>query len=529
MFTLTSFLGEAPKIDHEMLGNEQSTFALDVDYSSAAIEPKKENIKNVFIEPSNTKSIYLYGDDTLISWENKVDVVKSQIAQDEWGRIYITGDGAPKLMSADSIPTSYTLGVVSPEDAITIGSITENLPDGVDEQDAEDLTDDDTRFYIETFVTRFGEEGSNSPVSAEINVNHIYYDVELNLNSIISNTYNIVSRRIYRSATTDAVSGYFLVAELPLSTTYYVDSKLDSELGPELETSTYYAPPENMKGLVAHPSGFVVGYAGNEILMSAPYLPYAYPLENRHSLEYDVVALATTSDMTIVATTGAPYAIVGTRPDATDAIKLNLNEPCISKESMVDMGEFALYASVNGLVAVSASSAQLITNSILDAESWVEFEPETIHAYLYENKYIAFTDNGGFIFDPNAGLFSRLSETFDCGYHHIESGELYVSSSGVVDKFCDSNELSSFEWKSKMFSVPEDMIFSAAWIQCNDISKVGIEIEVNGTSVLSYEIGELSKERFRIPMVRGKKVQFTLKSETRIRSITFSSSMSSLK
>ena len=524
MFKLTTFKGEAPLIDENLLGNEQSTFAQNVDFTKELLAPVLTNIVTAGAFPINTKSIFPYTDAILLDWQTPVDVVRSQIAQDDYDRIYITGDGAPKVMSNDSHPAYYDLGVPAPESAVAIGTITV-----IADTDPEDLTNDTTRFYIETFVTRFGEEGSNSPVSDEVELTNQYCTVELLLNTLPLNTNNVTKRRIYRSATTDATSGYFFVAELPLATTTFTDDLLDKDLGPELSTSEYDMPPADLKGLTAHPAGFVAGFVGNELYMSESYLPYAFPSLNRHSLEYDIVAIANSADTIVVATTGAPYMIVGARPDSTSAIKLELQEACVSARSMVDMGKYAVYASRNGLVAVNGNSATLITETILDRSEWAAFKPDTIRAYAFDNLYIGFYDGGGFVFEPLTGNFSRINGEFDGGYFNIETGELLLVNDYDLENFRQGGAFTQLTWISKLFSVPAGSAFSAMWIECDDITKVGFECLIDGVTAFDYAIGSITNERFRVPMVRGGDIQFEITSTTKIRRITFGQNMGELK
>lgn len=526
---LINFKGEAPKLHPERLSPEQAQNAVDVNFDRGGIlSPAKESTVLVDTIPSDSISLYRWSQGNYIGWNSEVNVIKSPIAQDDYGRIYFTGDGKPKVISATSYPASFNLGVPAPASQIIIGALTDNIPDGVDEPDPEEFTDDTTRYYVETFVTAYGEEGSFSPVSSPVELAHPYKSVALTLNSLAVNNNNVTKRRIYRSATTDAVSGFYLVAELPLATTSFDDTLLDEDLGPEMTTGEYYEPPVNMKGLTLHPSGYAIGIVDNEVLMSEPYLPYAWPLANRHSLEYNAVAIGVSGDMTVIATDGKPYALIGTSPDATNAIKLELAEACVSSRSLVDMGQVILYASRNGLVAVSTNGATLVTEELIDKDTWSQFEPETIRAYLYDKKYVAFTDNGGFIFDPKNGDLSKLSATYDCGYHDMLSGELLVSKNGSVELFNNSNDAKQLSWKSKDFIVPDGQFYSFVWIEADDISKVGFELTVNGQVITNKAIGEITNSRFRIRAVRGQILNFTITAQTNVKRISFGQSLSEL-
>lgn len=97
--------------------------------------------------------------------------------------------------------------------------------------------------------------------------------------------------------------------------------------------------------------------------------------------------------------------ITGIDPASMSQQELPIIEACVSARSMVSMGMFAIYASPNGLVMASGSSARLITEGIITSREWGAMTPTSIHAYQHRGKYVFFwyTDNsnkGGVIFDP---------------------------------------------------------------------------------------------------------------------------------
>src|SRR5690606_20253347 len=111
------------------------------------------------------------------------------------------------------------------------------------------LTDDETRYYVQTWVTGFGEEGPPGEVSAPVEIPIPGSSVALNLPALLNNDRNITRRRIYRSVSGAGLADFLLVAELPLATANYTDALAADGLGPVLETYDYLPPPDNMRGL----------------------------------------------------------------------------------------------------------------------------------------------------------------------------------------------------------------------------------------------------------------------------------------
>ena len=176
-------------------------------------------------------------------------------------------------------------------------------------------------------------------------------------------------------------------------------------------------------------NGIAAGFAGNEFIPSEAYLPYAYPIGYRQSVEHDIVAISPTSTGFVVATKGYPHSFVGVSPDGLSSQKLDVKQACVSGASLVDMGEFAIYAGPDGLVAAGESRAEVITLDLFSRREWQGFNPETIHAYYYEDYYIGFYGDtagtgagiGGFIYNPSTSDFIHLDFYATAGYNDLET------------------------------------------------------------------------------------------------------------
>jgi len=113
---------------------------------------------------SGTKTIFRMDDgatDYWLSWAKIVNAVRGQVASDTDKKIYWTGDNEPRCASLSMViagggimPAScFVLGVSPPTTAFTV---TPSGGTGLAE----------TRAYVETFVTPWGEESAPGPVSA---------------------------------------------------------------------------------------------------------------------------------------------------------------------------------------------------------------------------------------------------------------------------------------------------------------------------------------------------------------------------
>lgn len=162
---LAAFSGIAPKIQSRLLNDTNGQAADNVRLLSGAIEPWKKPIvvTGSSLAVGNVLSIFRMSNGITsywLSWARDVDCVPSLIAGDEAQRIYYTGDGEPRISNlalatagGGVMPSGfYVLGVPAPLVAPTV------TPSG-------GVGAADSRAYMETFVTAWGEEGAPSPAS----------------------------------------------------------------------------------------------------------------------------------------------------------------------------------------------------------------------------------------------------------------------------------------------------------------------------------------------------------------------------
>ena len=90
---IASFAGEIPRLIPRLLGDNYAQIAQNTKLENGNLLPIR---RGRFIKRLDeaAKTIYKNGDDW-ISWPDHVKVVPGPIAED---RLYITGDGAPKVM-----------------------------------------------------------------------------------------------------------------------------------------------------------------------------------------------------------------------------------------------------------------------------------------------------------------------------------------------------------------------------------------------------------------------------------------------
>ena len=358
--------------------------------------------------------------------------------------------------------------------------------------------------YVYTFVSAYGEEGPPSPASTVIttddNMTVAISALETSAPSGVTNT-NLSKKRIYRSNTGSNTTQFQFVAELALSATTYTDVSRNNELAEVIPSTTWIAPPDDdtalypdgpMKGLISLPNGILAGFTGKRICLSERFLPHAWPSDYRLAIDEEIVGIAATSNGIIVGTKGTPYLVTGTDSSAMTAIKIESGEACLSKRSMVDMGEYVMYAGPDGLVAVQGATATVATVNIHTPKQWLaNYYPSTITGFKWQGRYVGFYSTGsgfgGFIFDPreqtNAFVDLDVSALIRGGFTDPDDNELYIIIGNKIKKFQGSNTALTYNWKSKEYSVPRPTSFGFAKV---DAEAYPVTIKVYGSGSVIY-------------------------------------------
>lgn len=482
-FKLITFGGKAPKVFARLLPDDMAQVATNTRLDSGRLEPWKTN-QSVTVTPINsysitnsTKTLFRYSSSIWIGSDVDLDIVRSPLAEDSFERLYITGaaSGYPEIASAQTIGSGsrFRLGMPKPDGWTSLSL----APATSTEVDTEVPS---ARSYVFTYVSNYGEEGEPSTALLS-NIQTVYSDqvVTLTFPSTPSGAYNLLKKRVYR---TDASGTFRFVADVPLASTSYDDSVVNANLGEALPSQNWEAPPDEvsadhpdgpLNGLIALPNGFLAGFTGQTVAFSEAFQPHAWPDEYKFSVMSDVVALAPLNAGVLVLTKERPAIIQGGNPASMSMTEIDSALSCVSKRSVVDMGQFIMYASPDGLVMATESGINVVTDQILSRDDWQELAPTSIIGFQWEGHYLGFYSNGseskGFIFDPRGGKNSYVKLDFHAtaGFNDLESDTLYLVVSGAVVKFAEGTTSQSFTWRSKKFYNPRPANPAVAKVECD--------------------------------------------------------------
>lgn len=538
---IINFGGMVPKLDQRALPQGMSQLAVNCKLYSGALDSFYGPLQLATVTPASPQDFYHFvtsdGAQHYVGFAGPTDVVRAPILNDAFDRMYFTNSSGAYMTTRAGLASgaaAWLLGVPVP----TFTSWTVTTSGGTS-------TNAETRVYIATLQTSYGEEGSASaPILATGNSDGTWTLNGLNgLTTSMVNYPTVDQLNVYRTVSTSSGVAYYRVASfftnaLPAT---YVDALTDSEaaLQVQLQSLTWTPPPANLVGLVASPSGFLAGFVGRTVFFSEPYFPHAWPQQYQLAVEDDIVGLGIYGSTVVVCTTGRPYIIQGTQPGAMALVKVNQSIPCLSKRSIVSIGPAVYFATYDGIMQVSDSGISLATAPLLTKDQWLTtYSPSTIQADTFEGRYYAFFNNAqGFIFDPS----SQSAPWVELSLPNVQTvrqsyvtGKLQVLVGTNVQEWDgDTTTRIPYTWVSAEFLIAKPSNLSALQLRGSfGTSQIPepVQVSVSVDDVPRWTHGVASEKTVRMPRgFKGSCWTFTITGRQRVFSLSASGTATELE
>lgn len=528
VISVKAFNGISPKTPARQLQETQAQSASNCDVFRGTLRSMKGLGSSVATVPGGSQTIYKFGQDSTdetagwLYWAGDVDVARGQIAGDTEEWTYYTGDGKPKAIRAGFTGSPIPMGMPGPASELIVNA-------GAAPGNADELAQE-TRVYTYTYVNKVGARSiESSPAPAALSVDVVPgQPVSLSGFTTPPTGQTATHVRIYRST----AGTYLFVAEITIAAAQSgFNDDVDPELLAEEIPSLYWlAPPDAMAGLVNLPNGVMAGFQGRDIFFCEPYVPHAWPDSYRQSIDYPVVGLGAIDTTLVAVTKGTPYFIQGSHPDSMVVVKSDIEQACVSKESIVSFNNAVFYAAPDGLVMLSSGGSQVITLGMFTRDQWQEtFNPESIRGYHHDNKYIGFYDNGdetgSFVFDFDVKQFAMHDTYTPVAHQSLRNDKLYVLDAGAIKPWNEGSTL-NYNWSSKVFTMPRPVGMGCAQVEA-EAYPIILDIYADGTLVHTQTVA--NRFPFRLPAITARDWEFSLTGNTEVFSVALAQSMGELE
>jgi hypothetical protein len=440
--------------------------------------------------------------------------VASEPAANAAGDLYLTialdaYNGKKNITVVD--PNTFTFTTTFEPTANATGTLEYNLG-GLDE----------SRVYALAYVGAGGEEGAPAIIEGIVTVTPGKAVTITGLPAGPAGAFNIAKKRLYRSQ--DGTSGAALqfVSDLLLAQDEFIDTVLGTKLGETIPTLDYEMPPDDMFGLIEYGNGMLAAISTNQVLISVPYQPHAWPVASRYSFNNEPMALGAFGQSIVVLTKGMPSVLTGSSPDSMSQELVKFGQPCLSAKSVVEIGGGVMWASDEGLAFIGNSGFMLASAQRFTAKEWKAYAPTTIRGYRWENRYIGFYDTGtkqaGFLFDVQTGDFYELDFYASAGYTDPRNGNLYLAIDDDVYRFNGSDNSLFTTWKSKKFTTPKPINPGIAKVVA---AGYPLTLKLYAAGVLKHTQMVINDQAFALPSgYKADEFEIVLESQHAIKGVT---------
>lgn len=485
---LQDFSGMVPSRDPRLLPDNNAAYSRNTWLYRGSIQGYRSVTNRHTVSSSNVQGIYRIPLGTATDFANSVwvelsdgytNVIRAPVVGDTYERYYFfSPSSVPQYSPLSDLQTNaakLTLGVPTPVTAPIVAVVP---PSPVPSNPVTE-----TRSYVYTWVTQYGEEGAPSPAKVVSGTVGSSYNITVTAPTNTDKANRRLSKvNIYRTVTDSAGNAtYYFVTSFVNTAVNYLDAVTDATVTSNVQLeSNYWTPPPSLQGCVAMSNGMLAGWANEtEIWFCEPYRPHAWPAIYAISVPYTIVGMGVVNNSLVIATEGYPYIATGITPSSMSLSAGSLCEPCISRASIISAPEGVYYASANGLVMVNTGTAAVVTEKLLTRQDWTALGPANFIAAQYGSAYVAFSRNtnlangsgdNGIVIDPAGQNVTFCHLRFPSAVKNVIQDEytsnVFVLSGTTVYEWDDRTASAAlpYIWRSKLFQMPYRREFAAALI-----------------------------------------------------------------
>ena len=488
---IDKFGGLMPRLHPSLLPDGMATVAHNLRLKNGKLVPLRQplklagnivNLEGGFSQISDAHTLFAWKHDEwmeFLAFEGYCDVAEGNLADDEFDRVFVTGQtgmtwhdtSVTPSKTYHNVPVAYMRSGTNSK-IIRHPLVKATLPRPYAKLAKQTVSDTSniryTRFY-QTWVDPYGyESGVSNPsytwsadaggagVEGYIDDDLQYNDGdEINISALSSadipeggGTLEVSTpgfkRRIYKVITGAEGGGRSqLIAEISTAVwgniTIRVKDEDAGEVMPDVESI-----PTDLQNMIYVPGDFYAGFSTSHpktVMFSDVGIPTSWPSAFRYDVEDRIVALATNTNSVFVLTDGYPFVVSGTAPESMSVAKLaGIAAACVSKRSVCLVKNACCYASNIGICMIAPDAdygtiVQNITDKFFTKDQWRALEPETCLMGQFDGALHAFFPSAGkaYIVDLQENgktMVTEHDEMATCLCTDSRTDELYFVRSG---------------------------------------------------------------------------------------------------
>jgi hypothetical protein len=505
---VTDFQGELPGVSDFVKPQSSANTALNV-LTQGALIPWSFASSDVRTLTNLDKSVVRI-DETVYTFAGEF-AVRSPLVDDANGRIYFNYDTPVNdqttyvvysrgtdgsLLGANSVVRK--LGVpIAGTPSLTVTNATLSPPAN------EVLV---AAYYACTLTNLWGEEGAMSSPTGQAN---IYSNTTVELTRPTgADGADIGYWNIYM--TNEGQWQFMLqVPKATPSITVVGDAAKYPPLGEVCPSMDWLAPKTDLRGLSAMAGGFMAGYSGRFVCFSEPYLPHAWPSAYQYPVQYDIMGIVPVNGGAVIITDGRQYIAAGASPSVMQLQQLEMDAGCVSRDSIVDMGDYAVYASHMGLVKLGFNGVELISEAAWPRYVWQNVNPQNIKAMRLKHYYVFSLGTAVYVLDTTTKQVTRTDKIdlsiLNRGFYDATDDKTYVIANTSPKKLrsIQLQQVTGAVWESHGFANNKGIAPSFAQID-SDVYPVTLTVSTSHDGSTFSSRGYVVRNRKPFRLVAGR-------------------------
>lgn len=508
---------------------------------------------------ANTKTLFQYKPfdvEFLLEFPYKAKVVQNALPDDPYRRVYWTGhpDG-PRFSDYNSVLAGdrpypvvhFSLGIPSPTQTPILAEGQNIDPNFPADPDGEGMTPY-YRYFTYTFVDKYGHESApftpddGSPLP-QIKVYEGQTVSVTNLQAAPQGNHNIENGLI-RLYQTDLLGNWRLIAYGVIGTTEFLDidhMDIDDKAAMLPEVQVTALPPADLDNLVMHPTGYLMGSTGATLCATPPGFYSSWPVTYRRACQAKIMGIVPHDQGAFLITEKGLYSAIGSDPANLTILEVDATLGCVSRDSIVDMGGYAMYASYNGLAVASTQRSETVTTDVILHNDWPTYSPETMRAFRHQDRYFIWNAQHGFVLkatqEKDKLCSFDLGQNMECWYTSEKDGYLRYKSGVTLKKFdADTTAMHPYKWRTTQNLAPAPVVFNCYRVDAEDYTDLKMDILVDGASIFGTPIdvsqGYLDGGMYygKLPVFRpGMTIEVELTGTEAVNSVVLATSFAEMK
>ena len=370
--------------------------------------------------------------------------------------------------------------------------------------------------YVYTYYNaNDGTESAPSPISEEIETDSGSIEVSLLEDSTDP---QVTAKRLYRVG--GNLTQFTLVAEVPLTTTVFVDTLSDLDIdGRLLESDNYSEAPVGLQFL-SESYAMLFGVIGSSLRFTPIGKPNAWPPEYELQFDADITGLGPVANGILVFTRTKTFIVTGTGPTSLAQQSLRGDQGCIAFESIDEAYEGTLiWASEDGLCTSSGNNVVSLTKTYL-GETKLEPVSSAVHDEIY---YCHNEDGTTLAWDYR---FQTIPKYLSLGVDSfsVALGVLYGFTQGELFSLYKDTNNTTFKYKSPRFvegAFSENKTYKKVYVRSE--GDIIIDIIINDEVVANFNLTSKDTHQLQVPqqLQRGYSIQFEIEGTGTVHEIEY--------